>query len=61
MWGILKDKVYSNNRHTEDNLKESIQDVVSSVSPAQLPHAMNMFFRHDTYLQAKGNHFQHLL
>jgi hypothetical protein len=29
LWGVLKDKVYSNNPCTDNNLKRSIQDVVS--------------------------------
>jgi hypothetical protein len=40
MWGILKDKVYNNNSHTEGNLKESIQDAMSSVSQPHLSHAI---------------------
>lgn len=33
---ILKDKEYSNNPCNEDNLKDSIQDTVFSISTAEL-------------------------
>jgi hypothetical protein len=34
--GMLKDEVFSNNSCTEDNPTESIQDIVFSVSLAEL-------------------------
>jgi len=42
---MSKDKVYSNSPHTEDDQKQIIQDIVSSVSPGELARAMNMFIR----------------
>jgi hypothetical protein len=33
---MLKETMYSNNPHNEDDMKKSIQDVVSAVSPAEL-------------------------
>jgi hypothetical protein len=33
---MLQDTMYSNNLHTEDNLKATVQEVVSSASPAEL-------------------------
>lgn len=44
LWGMLKDKVYNNNPCTRDNLKESIQDVASSLSPAEFQRAINSVF-----------------
>jgi hypothetical protein len=38
---MLKYKNYSNSLHSEENLKESIQSVVFSVSSAALGCAMN--------------------
>jgi hypothetical protein len=32
----LKDKMYCNNPHTEEDMKKNIQDVASSVSPAEI-------------------------
>jgi hypothetical protein len=45
MWGMTKDKVYSNSPHTEDDQKQILQDAVFSVSPGELALAMNMFIR----------------
>jgi hypothetical protein len=33
---MLKGEVYTNNPHIEGDLKKNIQDVMSSVSPAEL-------------------------
>ena len=41
---MLKDELYSNNASSGDNMKRFIQVVVSSVSLAQLRHAMNNVF-----------------
>jgi hypothetical protein len=35
-WGMLKDKEYSINPYTKDDLKENIQNVGSPISPAEL-------------------------
>ena len=43
--------MYSSKSSIEDDLKESIQDVVSSVSKGELQHAMhNMFLRRNVCL-----------
>jgi len=36
LWCLLKEKLYRNSLHTKGGLKESIQDVVFSASPAEL-------------------------
>jgi hypothetical protein len=35
-WYMLKEKLYRNSFHTKGGLKENIQDVVFSASPAEL-------------------------
>jgi len=59
---MLTNKVHNNNPCTEDDLKESIQDVVPSISPAELQFIINnIFVSCDKHLQNDRNHFQHLL
>jgi hypothetical protein len=43
---MLKDKFCSNNPHTDDDVTEDIQEVVCSISPAELA-MQNMFVRYD--------------
>jgi hypothetical protein len=38
---MLKDELYSNNAHTEDNLKGSIQVLESSVLPTEIQFAVD--------------------
>jgi len=52
VWGILRDQAYGNHPHTEDKLKESIQNVVSNFTGSK--HASG-----HVCLQTKANHFQH--
>jgi hypothetical protein len=48
VWCMLKDIVCSNNPCTEDSLKESVQNIVSAVSPTELWHAVdNLLIRCD--------------
>jgi hypothetical protein len=61
LWSIFKDKVYISSHETEDSLKGSIWNLVSSVSPAELWLAKNYVFICVTHLQADVNHFQHHL
>lgn len=44
MWDILKDKVFSNNHHAQNDPKEGILYVVFSVIPRELECAMNNLF-----------------
>ena len=58
----VQDKIYRNNHRTEDDRKKSNQDVVSSVSPAEIQRAMNnAFVKCDPQVRAEGNHFQQRL
>jgi len=52
--GVLRVKLYSNNPRTEENLKENIQNVVLSFSPAKLRSTMKkVFLRRDAFLRVK--------
>jgi hypothetical protein len=44
LWFMLKEKLYRNTHHTKHGLKESIQDVVFSASPAELWHTVSNIF-----------------
>ena len=58
MYSTLKDKVLSNNPNNEDDLKETIQNKVLSISPAKLENAKrNMFVKYHTCLEGKGIYF----
>jgi hypothetical protein len=53
---MSKFSVYSNNARTEDDLKESFQCVVSSVSPVEFRRAMNsMSVGYDACLRETRN------
>ena len=59
----LNSQVNSNDPSTEDDLKESIQSTVLSVSAAEIQGAVNNMLRDVTSVcvLANGKHFQHLL
>jgi inhibitor of nuclear factor kappa-B kinase subunit alpha len=62
LWGNLKDKVYSNNSHTLIELKQSIQETISSIEVSELKLvSKNLFKRLEACLRAEGRHFEHLL
>jgi uncharacterized protein YecA (UPF0149 family) len=53
--------LHAKNRHTEDDLKGSVHNAVSSVSPAEHRRAMNnVFVRYDSCPQAEGKQFRTL-
>jgi hypothetical protein len=56
---MLKDKMYTNHPHTEDNVRENIHNVFS-VSLAELCAINGVFVRCDS-VSADGNNFQLLL
>jgi len=49
--------VYSVNPLSQDDLKESIQYILFSVSPAELHRAVKMFLTCNLHMRVKGNHF----
>jgi hypothetical protein len=61
-WGYLKDKVYSNNPRTEEELKENMRREISHI-PAVHPQKVNqnLFLQCEECLHVEGQHFQHLL
>jgi len=42
---MLKDKVYNNNPHNDDDMKGSIQNLLSSISAKDLQYVKNAFAR----------------
>jgi hypothetical protein len=57
LWSMLRTKVYSVNPLTWDDLKESIQYILFTVSPAELYLAVKMFLTFNLHVRVKGNHF----
>jgi hypothetical protein len=47
---VLKAKVYSVNPLTQDDLQESIQNILFLVSPAELYCAVKMFFTSNLHM-----------
>lgn len=60
---MLKNKGWSNNVRSEGEMQEILQNVLSTVSLAQIRRAMqNVFVKCDACLRAEGNNFhKHLL
>jgi hypothetical protein len=62
LWGMLKGKVYVNNPHTAEELKENIRRVISIIYQEELRQVFrNMLTRCEACLQAQDSHFEHLL
>jgi hypothetical protein len=62
LWGKLKDKVYVNNPHTPDELKDNILVEISHYTREKLRRvAGNIFRKCEACLQAEGRHFEILL
>ena len=62
LWGYLKGKVYEQNPHSIDELKDNIRNCISSITQAELERVfLNMLKRTQTCLDGGGGHFQHLL
>jgi inhibitor of nuclear factor kappa-B kinase subunit alpha len=58
LWGYLKDKVYSNNPHTMDELKKNIHEIIASIEVNELKLVSNnLFKRLEACLSAEGRHF----
>jgi hypothetical protein len=57
----LKDKVYSNNPRTEEELKENIRREISNIPAVHLQKVnQNLLRRCEECLHVEGQHFQHL-
>jgi hypothetical protein len=62
LWRNLKDKVYLNNPHTPDELKQSIRETITSMEASELKLVSNNIFKRlEAFLRAEGRHFEHLL
>jgi hypothetical protein len=61
-WGYLKDKVYSNNPRTEEELQDNIRREISNSPAVHLQKVnQNLFRRCKECLRVEGQHFLHLL
>jgi hypothetical protein len=57
-WGYLKDKVYSNNPRTEEELKENFRREISNIPAMHLQKVnQNLFCRSEECLRVEGQHF----
>lgn len=55
VYSTLKDKVLSDNPNNEDDLKETIQNKVLSISPTKLENGIRYtFIKYHTCLEGKG-------
>jgi hypothetical protein len=62
LWGNLKDKVYSNNSHALDELKQSIRETITFVEVGELELVSNnLLKRLEACSRSEGRNFEHLL
>jgi hypothetical protein len=62
LWGFLKERVYSNNPRSLEELKHNIEQTVASTEPETFRKVTrNALKRVDAFLREGGGHFQHLL
>ena len=61
LWGNLKDKVYSNNPHTIEELKINIHNAIVEITPNELANVGNMLKHAELSIQVHDEQFQHLL
>lgn len=62
LWGNLKNKVYRNNPHTLEELKDNIRREIAAISEEELMRVNGNFLRRcERCVAAQGHHFQHLL
>jgi hypothetical protein len=59
--GAMKDAVYKDNSHTLLELKETIANFISNITPILSHIFKNKIRRVDACQQARRGHFQHLL
>jgi hypothetical protein len=55
-----QDKLYSNNPHILDELKQNIHEIITSVKVSKLKLVSHNLFRSEICLKAEGGHFEHL-
>ena len=62
LWGTLKQKVYANNPHNLDQLKENITNAIRRITREELQAvSANVVERAQKCIDVNGEHFQHLL
>lgn len=62
LWGTLKNRVYRNNPHSVDELKNSIRTEILKITEEELKRVnANFIKRCQECINADGHHFQHLL
>jgi hypothetical protein len=61
LWGNLKDKVYLNNPHTLVELKQSIQETITSIETSELKLVSNSLFKRLKACFRADGYFEHLL
>ena len=62
LWGTLKQKVYANNPHNLDQLKENITNFIRRIIREELQAvSANVVKRAQKCIDVNGEHFQHLL
>jgi hypothetical protein len=62
LWGHLKNKVYSSNPQTLEELKLNIQNEIQKITPETLERVSdNMIKRVRLCLENDGKHFDHML
>ena len=62
LWGTLKQKVYANNPHNLDQLKENITNAIRRITREELQAvSANVVKRAQKCIDVNGEHFQHLL
>ena len=62
LWATLKQKVYANNPHNLDQLKENITNAIKRITREELQAvSANVVKRTQKCIDIIGEHFQHLL
>ena len=62
LWGTIKEKVYENNPHNLDQLKENITNTIRRITREELRAvSANVVKRAQKCIDVNGEHFQHLL
>ena len=62
LWGNLKNKVYQNNPHTLEELKDNIIREITAIPDKELMRVNSNFLqRRERCVAAQGHQFQHLL
>ena len=61
LWETLKQKVYANNPHNLDQLKENITNAIRRITKELQTVSANVVKRAQKCIDVNGEHFQHLL